>query len=274
MIPDNLTELCAPRPITPGEFRFLSRIGRETGIDLSAYGLTDNLLVKPITPNPCGGITFNLNGEEYQYQRDYYILSEGRFFAQDGNPVEFVLCQDTRGNLYEMDVFIYSLIEPPDYPLDSEPIIIEYPHGEIEAAAVQSIPWQNPTCPPLTIEIRKIRPDEFDFLSRLAHESGVDLFSFGLSEELLVKPRLNRTYGDLAFMVDGQPFSGNSHRSVIAGTFRDSDEIPSRFTITIDEREKLELLMIHRADRRPLNRFPQASDYIEFYEPRPPGKLT
>lgn len=30
MIPDNLTELCAPRPITPGEYRFLSRIGRNT----------------------------------------------------------------------------------------------------------------------------------------------------------------------------------------------------------------------------------------------------
>ncbi len=264
MTPD---DPCAPRPITPGECRFLSRIGRESGIDLSAYGLTDDLLVKPISPNPCGGITFDFDGVGYRMRRTYYYLVEGSFNDSNGiDSVQFSLSLDALGTLYELDVIING-DEPIDYPLDSDPIVIRYPRGEVQLATVQSIPWQNPTLPPSPIEIRKIHPDEFDFLSRLSRESGVDLFSLGLSEVLLVKPHSTNRNGSIEFMIEARQYSDSSNRFVINGTFHDSDGIPATFSVGVNKRDKLSHLLIHRIDRRPLTRLPQITDLLEFQYP-------
>ncbi len=256
------------RSITPDEFRFLSRIGRETGIDLKFYGLTEDVLVKSIS-SAWRGITFDLNDMEYHRQGDNYNLVEGKICDTTGNDVEFVVSLDARGNLYQLDIFSDHTSDATLYLLDSDPIAIRYPRGEAQLAVVQSIPWQDPTLPRPAFETRKIRQDEFDFLCRLARESGVDLFSFGLADDLLVHPISNKS--SIALLVDDRPYWISTGRSVIAGTFHDSDDMPSSFSVRVNQREKLQFLSFWRPDHRPLNRLPQASDPLEFQQPKPLG---
>jgi len=256
------------RSITPDEYRFLSRIGQETGIDLKFYGLTEDVLVKSIS-SAWRGITFDLNDMEYHRQWDNYNLVEGKFCDTRGHDVEFVVSLDARGNLYQLDIFSDRTGDAIPYPLDSDPIVIRYPIGEVQLAVVQSIPWLNPTLPRPAFETRKIRQDEFDFLRRLARESGVDLFSLGLADDLLVHPISNKS--SIALLVDDRPYWTSMGRFVIAGTFHDSDGMHSSFSVSVNKREKLQFLFIRRPDHRPLKHLPQASDPLEFQQPKPLG---
>jgi hypothetical protein len=112
--------------------------------------------------------------------------------------------------------------------------------------------------------MRMISRPELEFLSELSRQSGIDLFSLGLSSSVSVESLKDGGMGSIRFEIENKDAKYRKFgKSVIEGEFDDLDGVLVSFAVNVDSDGQLFELDLWRVDFEPLLQFPTSTNPLQ-----------
>jgi hypothetical protein len=110
------------RTITSIEYNFLLRVEKATGRSLEAVGLTPTICVEEMSDGGMGSLRFPSDTGPDVERRLGEVLAQGEFADEDGVPVSFTINLDSKGRLFELDVWRVDFEPLKRFPNESDEV--------------------------------------------------------------------------------------------------------------------------------------------------------